>query len=154
MSTFDDNGSGDQVKQGKYANAFLLFLMGCVISIASYFSYQMGQTKSESKESQAEFIKREQEQRTREDLIRNQYQSKLDEREKYHEGRYSVLQFRIDSLKDNTIANMKMDRIRSEVLTSNSRKTVKDFQGEVKKTVSVTKELDKEINSASESLPQ
>lgn len=154
MDNFNDNGSGDQIKQGKYANAFLLFLMACVVSIASYFSYQMGQTKSESKETQDQFIKREEAQREREDKIRNEYQSKLDEREKYHENRYGYLELKIESIKDSTIAELKSDRKRSEKLTSSSRKTVKDFQGEVRKTVDVTKELDKEINSASKSLSQ
>lgn len=150
MENFNDLGSGEQVKQGRYANALILFLMSALVAVASYFAYVAAQNKSSYESMKADFLKSEAERMQREDKIRDSYQAKLDDREKYHEGRYNLLQNKIDSIRDNMISEMKMGRVKSEALATQSTKIVKSVQGEVKKTVEATKEFD----SATKSLSQ
>lgn len=154
MSTFNDSGAGGEIKQGKYANGLILLLMSFLGVVASYFSYQQGQVKSEYRASLEQSRLADQKQRIREDSIRAEYQSKLDGRESYHENRYNLLQVKIDSMNANYIAEIKMTRAKSEVLASENRKVSKAFQVEVKKTKEVTKELDSVSNSVSKSLSQ
>lgn len=154
MSAFNDNGAGDEIKQGKYANAFLLFLMAALVAVASYFAYQSTKDKSEYQDYKKDIKLEEEDRRNREDKIRQEYQAKLDNREKYHEERYNLLQYKIDSLRDNIIADSKMNTVRSEVLATKSKKTAQSFQAEVRKTTNAAKELDSISKSVTESLSQ
>jgi hypothetical protein len=150
MSNFNDQGAGDEVKQGKYANALILFLMSALISVAGYFAYQASQRRVEFEQAQLRHEKAEAKRTEREDKIRDLYQTKLDERERYHESRYLLLQTKIDSIRDNIIAEMKMGRVKSEVLATQSKKTAQSVQAEVKKTTAAAKEFD----SVSKSITQ
>lgn len=154
MSTFNDGGAGDEIKQGKYANGLILLLISLLGVVASYFSYQLGQTRTEYNTSLEQARISDQKQRVREDSIRAIYQTKLDGRESYHEKRYGLLELKIDSMNANYIAEIKMTRAKSEVLVNENRKVSKAFQVEVKKTKDVTKELDSVSNSVSKSLSQ
>lgn len=150
MNTLNDSGAGDQVKQGKYANALILILMSLLGVVASYFSYQIGQQRKEYKMSLETARAIDQRQRVREDSIRSIYQAKLDQREDYHERKYNLLQTKIDSIRDNIVAEAKMGRAKSEVLASQSKKVVNSIRDEVKKTTDAAKEFD----SVSKSLSQ
>ncbi len=154
MNTFNDNGSGEQVKQGKYANAFLLFLMSALVAVASYFAYQNNQMEANYSKMAERDRAHNSERQSREDSIRREYQATLDKRENYHEGRYNKLQYKIDSIRDNTIADLKMGRVKSEALATQSKNIVKTLQSEVKKTSEVTKELDSVSNTVTQSLSQ
>lgn len=153
MSTFNDGGAGEEIKQGKYANGLILLLISLLGVVASYFSYQLGQSKTDYKQSKQEDKIEQEEQREREDKIREMYQSKLDQREQFHEHRYRLLQMRADSLSD-YLVDVRIGRAKSEFLASESKKTAKSFQAEVRKTVDVTKQLDSVSNSVSKSLQQ
>lgn len=150
MNTLNENGASDQIKQGKYANALILILMSLLGVVASYFSYQLGQTKKDAKDSLEKSIKDDRRQRAREDSIRGIYQAKLDQREDYHERKYNLLQTKIDSIRDNIVVEAKMGQAKSEVLASQSKKVAKSIQEEVKKTTDAAKEFD----SVSKSLTQ
>lgn len=154
MSTLNDGGAGEEVKQGRYANALILILISCLGVVGSYFSYQFGQLKADAKATQAEERAEAEKDRAREDKIREQYQKKLDERELHHERRYNVLQAKLDSIRDNIVTEAKMGSVKSEALASQGKKNAKAFQAEVQKTKEITKELDSVSNSVSKSLPK
>jgi anaerobic ribonucleoside-triphosphate reductase len=151
MSTLNDSGAGDEVKQGKYANALILILMSLLTIVGSYFSYQLGQSRREYKATRQEDKIEQEKQREREDKIRTEYQLKLDQREAFHEGKYNTVQMKADSL-TRALIDIKIGRVRAEVLVTKSKNTAKSFQEEIRRTENVTKQLDSISHSVSKSL--
>lgn len=139
MSTFKD--SGDEVKQGRYANAFLYFLMAALLTVSSVLWFDnknlreinttlvsTSQAREDKKDAQCDSTIERMTIRFRDDIRAQQEE------------------FRV--FRDETISDMREGRERSEILSSQSRKAARSFQVESQKT----KQFSNQIDSVTEKL--
>lgn len=139
MSTFKD--SGDEVKQGRYANAFLYFLMAALLTVTSVLWFD----NKNLREDNAGLIANSQ---AREDKKDAQCDSTIERMTIRFRNDIIALQNEYRDFRAETISDMREGRQRSEVLASQARRAAKEFQSESKKT----KQFSNQIDSVTEKL--
>jgi cell division protein FtsB len=141
MSNFKD--SGDEVKQGRYANALIYFLMAIIVTVIPILFYRNNQLV---KERNAD----EEKDRAREDAVRIEVRKECKEEMDVARQELVTLRQEVRDLRDETISDLRAERARSEILASQSRRALKSIQVETQKT----KQANKELDSVSKSLTQ
>lgn len=141
MSNFKE--SGDEVKQGRYANALIYFLMAIIVTVIPILFYRNNSLVKENNAFEEKAQKRE-------DAIRAEERAEC--KEELEQARTELVSLRqeVRDLRDETISDLRAERQRSETLATQSRRALRSIQTETRKT----KQANKELDSVSKSLTQ
>jgi len=137
----DLKNTEDAIRQGKYLNAFLYFLIAAVVSVAAYFIVENRNLKKENRDLIASSQAREDRKEARCDSLINV--ATLPLREDLRALNIEYRDFRTQAMSD-----MREGNERSEILSSESRKIAKRFRAESQKT----KQFSNQIDSVTEQL--
>lgn len=131
----DFKNTEDAIRQGKYLNAFLYFLIAALISVATYFIVENRNLKKENRNllSNAQ---------SREDKKDAQCDSTIERMTLRFRNDISTLQQEYRDFRIETIEDMRQGREKSEVLASQSRNAARKFKVESRKTKQFSDQID------------
>jgi hypothetical protein len=141
MSNFKN--SDDEVKHGRYANAFIYFLMAVILTVIPILFWDNKKLRKENNSNAEKWIQRE-------DVIRRECAEERREEQREDDKRFEAVQQELRDLRNQTIADLREEREKSEDLATQSRRALRSIQVETKKT----KQANKELDSVSKSLTQ
>lgn len=135
--------SNDEVKQGRYANALIYFLMAIIVTVIPILFWDNKKLRKENNSNAERWIQRE-------DTIRKECAEEAREERKENDKRFEALQQELREMRNQTIADLREEREKSEELATASRRALRSIEVETKKT----KQANKELDSVSKSLIQ
>lgn len=141
MSNFKN--SDDEVKHGRYANAFIYFLMAVILTVIPILFWEIMKLRKENNSNGEKWIQRE-------DAIRKECVEERKEQQRKDDERFEAVQQELRDLRNQTIADLRSEREKSEELATESRRALRTIQVETKKT----KQANKELDSVSKTLAQ
>lgn len=138
MSNF--NKSDDEVKHGRYANALIYFLMAIIVTVIPILFWDNKKLRKENNSNAEKWI-------LREDAIRRECAEERRIEDRENDERFAEVQQELKDLRNQTIADLRSEREKSEELAIQSRRALRSIQVETKKTKQANKELDSVSNS-------
>jgi len=139
MSNFKN--SEDEIRQGKYLNAFLYFLIAALLTLTPVLWF-------DNKNLRAENVELLRVAQAREDKKDAQCDSTIEKMTIRFRDDIRAQQEEFRVFRDETISDMREGRERSEILSTQSRKAARKFQVESEKT----KQFSNQIDSVTEKL--
>ncbi len=133
MSTFKE--SGNEVKQGRYANAFLYFLMAALLSVSGLLIQAWVSKEKAVAKAYSEGLKRADKKDAECDSI-------IERRDRRHDAEIAILQREVRELRDSHIAELKEERENSERLATESRRALRTIRAETQKSKQASREID------------